>query len=216
MRNAENIKQVEALGVDMIGLDFNPKSPRYVNMINSGSGTIPDKADKDMVRNGDGNKKAKFAGVFTDDLPQNIITRVYNFKLDYVQLNGEETPEMIENLKATVVPDIKKDLKIIKTLKISCHEDFDKYSQYEGVADLFLFDMGYEAKETYNWSVLSTYKGSTPFLLSGEIGPEDAGRIKEFNHPMLYGIDINSRFETEPGIKDVAAISAFIKRIIKS
>lgn len=213
MRNAENIRQIEALGVDIIGLDFNPKSPRFVNMINSGSGTIPDRADKDMVSNGGDNKKAKLAGVFANDLPQNIITRVYNFKLDYVQLNGEETPEMIENLKATIVPDIKKELKIIKTLKISCHEDFDKYSQYEGIADLFLFDMGYEANEIYNWSILSTYKGTTPFLLSGEIGPEDAGRIKNLSHQMLYGIDINSRFETEPGIKDIAAISAFTKEI---
>lgn len=73
--------------------------------------------------------------------------------------------------------------------------------------------MGYEANEIYNWSILSTYKGTTPFLLSGEIGPEDAGRIKNLSHPMLYGIDINSRFETEPGIKDIAAISAFTKEI---
>lgn len=213
MRNAENIRQIESLGVDMIGLDFRPKSPRYVTMINSGSGTIPDRANQDMVSGCEGNRKAKFVGVFKDDLPQNIITRVYNFKLDYVQLDGNETPEMIENLKATIVPDIKKELKVIKTFKISCHEDFDRYSHYEGIADMFLFDMGYEAKEFYNWSILSTYKGYTPFLLSGEIGADDADRIKNFSHPMFYGIDINSKFETEPGVKDVAAISAFVNNI---
>ena len=217
MRDAGNIHEIEQLGVDMIGLIFYPKSPRYVNMVSSHSGIIPDKAAKGMDNIAGGNGKVKLVGVFVDDLPQNIITRIYNYRLDFVQLHGEETPEMIQNLKRTVVPDIRKELKVIKAISIADKTDLEKCRQYEGIADLLLFDTKCSTAggsgEKYDWTILSAYEGTTPFMLGGGIPPDAAARIKAFTHPMFYGIDLNSRFETEPGIKDATLIETFMKRL---
>ena len=93
MRDADNIRDISALGVDMIGLIFYPQSPRYVQMLSSGAGIIPDYAP-------DMGKTSLRVGVFVDDMPQNIVTRVYNYKLDYIQLHGNEPRETLENLRA--------------------------------------------------------------------------------------------------------------------
>ena len=114
MRDADNIRAVSALGVDMIGLIFWPQSPRYVRMINSRSGIIPDKAGEGVVD--DGLARPKLVGVFVDEMPQNIVTRVYNYTLDYVQLHGHESPTMIDNLRRTLDPDIRPGIKIIKAV----------------------------------------------------------------------------------------------------
>lgn len=96
----DNIRDISALGVDMIGLIFYPPSPRYVQQFSSGAGIIPDYAP-------DMGKTPLRVGVFVDDMPQNIVTRVYNYKLDYIQLHGNEPRETLENLRATIDPDIK-------------------------------------------------------------------------------------------------------------
>ena len=70
--------------------------------------------------------------------------------------------------------------------------------------------------EQFDWSVLDAYDGDIPFLLSGGIGPDDADRVRAFRHPMCVGIDLNSRFETEPGIKDVAQLATFIDAVRRS
>lgn len=100
MRDADNIRDISVLGVDMIGLIFYPPSPRYVQQFSSGAGIIPDYAP-------DMGKTPLRVGVFVDDMPQNIVTRVYNYKLDYIQLHGNEPRETLENLRATIDPDIK-------------------------------------------------------------------------------------------------------------
>ncbi|MFS6555267.1 phosphoribosylanthranilate isomerase, partial [Parabacteroides distasonis] len=97
--------------------------------------------------------------------------------------------------------------------------DIAQYLQYEDCADLLLFDtkcagMGGSGRH-FDWSVLSRYRGTTPFLLSGGIGPGDAGRIAAFRHPMLAGIDLNSRFETAPAVKDAALLREFIEDLKK-
>lgn len=133
MRDADNIRDISALGVDMIGLIFYPPSPRYVQQFSSGAGIIPDYAP-------DMGKTPLRVGVFVDDMPQNIVTRVYNYKLDYIQLHGNEPRETLENLRATIDPDIKPKIKIIKAISVSSAEDIKKYKEYVGAADLFLFD----------------------------------------------------------------------------
>lgn len=212
MRDADNIRDISALGVDMIGLIFYPPSPRYVQQFSSGAGIIPDYAP-------DMGKTPLRVGVFVDDMPQNIVTRVYNYKLDYIQLHGNEPRETLENLRATIDPDIKPNIKIIKTISVGSAEDIKKYKEYVGAADLFLFDTKCKtvggSGEQFDWQVLQAYDGDVPFLLSGGIGPDDAERIKNFHHPKCIGIDLNSKFEIEPALKDVEKLKQFLVKVKK-
>lgn len=210
MRDADNIRDISALGVDMIGLIFYPPSPRYVQQFSSGAGIIPDYAP-------DMGKTPLRVGVFVDDMPQNIVTRVYNYKLDYIQLHGNEPRETLENLRATIDPDIKPKIKIIKAISVSSAEDIKKYKEYVGAVDLFLFDTKCKtvggSGEQFDWQVLQAYDGDVPFLLSGGIGPDDAERIKNFHHPKCIGIDLNSKFEIEPALKDVEKLKQFLVKV---
>ena len=210
MRDADNIRDISALGVDMIGLIFYPPSPRYVQQFSSGAGIIPDYAP-------DMGKTPLRVGVFVDDMPQNIVTRVYNYKLDYIQLHGNEPRETLENLRATIDPDINPNIKIIKAISVSSAEDIKKYKEYVGAADLFLFDTKCKtvggSGEQFDWQVLQAYDGDVPFLLSGGIGPDDAERVKNFHHPKCIGIDLNSKFEIEPALKDVEKLKQFLEKV---
>ena len=215
MRDSDNIRQVAALGVDWMGMIFWDKSPRNVTMIPSHAGIIPDKAAKDVAKTE--TLHIKRVGVFVDEMAQNIITRVSNFNLDIVQLHGHETPTLIRNLRRTIDPDIKPGIKIMKAISVSNREDIANYKVYADCVDYFLFDtkcptVGGSGQQ-FDWSVLDAYDGEVPFLLSGGIGPDDAERIRAFHHPMCIGIDLNSRFETAPAMKDVALISQFLSQI---
>lgn len=236
MRHPDNIRAVSQLPIQYMGFIFYPKSSRYVGMTSSGTGLLPDIADKaiscfDNTQISDigdkyvascineekqphGSTYINKVGVFVDASVQDIITHVVNFGLDAIQLHGSETPTFIRNLKATLVPDICPKIKIFKAISIASAEDFDRCSQYDGIVDMFVFDtkcVGYGGSgKQFDWSVLDSYKGNTPFLLSGGIGFEDAERIKSIQHPQLAGIDLNSRFEIEPGLKDVELLKAFI------
>lgn len=233
MRDADNIRAVADLGVDLIGFVFCPQSLRFVKMIPSRAGIIPDYSEQRLkevaVRGSVGNNaeaggygagllgRPKRVGVFVNDMPQNIVTRVYNYKLDYIQLHGNEPRETCENLRKTLEPDIKPDIKIIKTISVAEEADIFQYRQYAEVVDLLLFDTksktaGGSGKH-FDWSVLETYDGELPFILSGGIGPDDVERVKCFAHPKCVGIDLNSRFETEPGMKDVEKLAVFLKAL---
>jgi phosphoribosylanthranilate isomerase (EC 5.3.1.24) len=223
MRDADNIREVAALGVDMIGFIFWPKSPRCVQLISSQAGIIPDYSEERYRQAATGQQAQTAAtqpqrvGVFVGEMPQTIVSYVYNYGLDYVQLHGQEKPVMIENLKHTLIPDIAPRIKIIKALSIRNREDVRQYKAYEGVADLLLFDTKCETMggsgEQFAWQVLDAYDGNTPFLLSGGIGPDDVEKVKAFAHPKCLGVDLNSRFETEPGRKDVERLRNFLQQI---
>ena len=227
MRDARNIREVSQLGVDMIGMIFYPKSPRYVEMQSSHAGIIPDYAKEDIGASDSSgsssesvstsSKSPARVGVFVDDMVQNIVTRVVNYHLDYVQLHGNEPREMCENLRSTLDPDIRPGIKIIKAISVSDASDIQKYKEYVGAVDLFLFDtkcktVGGSGRQ-FDWQVLEQYDGEVPFLLSGGIGPDDASRLHAFHHPKCIGIDLNSRFEIEPGVKDVEKLKGFLNEI---
>ena len=215
MRDAQNIREVSQLGVDMIGMVFYPKSPRYVEMQSSHAGIIPDYVKEDI--NIKSAKSPARVGVFVDDMVQNIVTRVVNYHLDYVQLHGNEPREMCENLRLTLDPDIRPGIKIIKAISVSDASDIQKYKEYVGAVDLFLFDTKCKtvggSGQQFDWQVLEQYDGEVPFLLSGGIGPEDASRLHAFHHPKCIGIDLNSRFEIEPGVKDVEKLKGFLNEM---
>ena len=216
LREPENIRDVEALGVDMVGLIFWKDSPRYVPMISAQAGIIPDYAWDQGARNPHSSLLSQKVGVFVDDMPQNIVTRVYNYHLDWVQLHGSESPVMIDNLKRTLIPDISPNVKIIKAISVSRREDIERWRPYQGHIDMLLFDTKCKSVggsgEHFDWSVLDSYDGDIPFLLSGGIGPDDAERVKHFRHPQFAGIDLNSRFETAPALKDIHLINDFLEQ----
>lgn len=225
MRDANNIAAVSALDVDMLGFVFYPQSNRYVATIPRLSKTMmsTQKEDKPLNTDSATSLKKRFSkrvGVFVDEMAQNIVTRVYNFRLDYIQLHGQESPTFIRNLRATLIPDIRPHLKIIKAISIANREDLEQYKIYENDVDLFLFDTKTPLQggsgQQFDWSLLQSYKGEVPFLLSGGIGPDDVSRIRSLHHPRMIGIDLNSKFETSPGIKDVVLLQNFIQALNSS
>ena len=195
MREADNIREVEALGIDLMGLIFWPKSKRYV-------------AERPQYLP----TQVKKVGVFVDATLEDMRQHIQDYQLDIIQLHGHETPEFIAQLSI-----INFQFSIIKAFNIATAEDLAQTKPYEGIVDYFLFDTKAQlpggSGEQFDWSVLSHYEGTTPFLLSGGIGPDDAERIKSFHHPRCIGIDLNSRFEIAPGLKDVNQLKDFISNL---
>ena len=221
MREPENIRALQQLDIDWMGFIFWPESPRFVRMISSRAGIIPDYSSLKEDRANKGQEspqnRVKRVGVFVDDMPQSIVARVYNYHLDIVQLHGAESKAMIENLRSTLVPDIQPDIKIMKTIAIASADDFKKTEEYEGTVDFFLFDtkcaeMGGSGRK-FEWDLIQRYKGTTPFLSGGGIAPEMVNDIKRINHPLFDGIDINSKFEIEPAVKDIDKIKQFLQAL---
>ena len=213
MRDAENIREVEALHPDWMGFIFWPKSRRYVS---SRPAYLP--------------TKCKRVGVFVDEDIEQVRRIADDYALDIIQLHGSESPEQIAHLSSlTSLIKVKATssithLSIIKAFNIATEDDLKATKAYEGIADYFLFDTTGKSVggngEKFDWSVLDTYEGSTPFLLSGGIGPDDAECVKDFliSRPSpltskCIGIDLNSRFETAPALKDINKLREFIKEI---
>lgn len=215
MREPENIRAVARLGADMIGMVFIPGSDRYVRMTSSRAGIIPDYGEDVYTGGADETRNLPvLAGVFADDMPQNIITRIYNYGLGCVQLDGGERPVMIDNLRRTVDPDIRRGLKVIKTVSVETEADMKRWREYSRHADMLLFrGSGGTDGGRFPWRWLDAYDGDLPFLLGGGIGPDDADEVRKISHPMFAGVDLDSRFETSPGVKDVTKIKEFIDSV---
>lgn len=196
MRDAENIREVEALGIDMMGFIFWPKSKRYVSECPA---YLP--------------KSCKRVGVFVDEGIEQVQCIAEEYALNIIQLHGHESPDYIRQF-GSVCGDT---IATIKAFNIATIDDFAQTKPYEGIVDYFLFDAKAQLPggngEKFDWSVLSAYDDETPFLLSGGIGPDDAERISNYHHPKCIGIDLNSRFEITPGLKDVNKLREFIKTI---
>lgn len=217
MRDAGNIREVERLGIDMMGFICWERSPRYVAEVPA---YLP---------------KCPRVGVFVDPSLDYVQQQAEAFGFSYIQLHGSESPEFCKAVRE------KTGCKIIKAISLprplqrrgerskACDIDgldTDEELQrlfpppLEGLGEAFLlFDTkcpthGGSGRK-FSWDVLRDYRGELPFLLSGGIGPEDVESLRMFLHPKCLGIDINSRFETEPGIKDVEKIRTFINAIRK-
>ena len=191
MRDAENIRALEEQAKpDLMGFICWERSPRFVSEVPS---YLP---------------KCPRVGVFVNPTLDYVLERRKAFGFSYIQLHGNELPDFCQEVRQKTGLKIIKAISIDKMSIVNC-----QLSIYEGITDLFLFDTKCKtiggSGQQFDWDILQSYKGETPFLLSGGIGPEDAERIKHWHHPQCIGIDINSRFETAPGIKDVAAIAKF-------
>jgi len=213
MRDAENIREVEQLGaeismvnpqwaIDWMGFIFWPGSKRYVS---EHPVYLP--------------QTTKKVGVFVDAAVDDITQKVQDYGLDIIQLHGHESPTFIRELATHFSPRPnsgggKNGIFFIKAFNIATEEDFEATKPYEGLVDYFLFDAKAQLPggngQQFDWSVLADYAGETPFLLSGGIGPDNAGRVKTFHHPRCIGIDLNSCFEIAPALKDTNKLKEFL------
>lgn len=196
MRSASNILEVERLGIDMMGFIFYDKSPRYV-------ARKPEYLPSSCSR----------VGVFVNSTLADTVYHVHDFGLDYVQLHGNESLEYARTLRRELPCGVR----MIRAVQVRSREDASDASLWDGTADLLLFETPsgqYGGTGTpFDWEMLHGYAGRTPFLIAGGIAPGNAAKAKAFSHPSFLGVDLNSKFESEPGLKDVAVLQKFIDKL---
>jgi len=201
LKHPNNIQQVAEQSPDFMGFIFYDKSPRFVD----------DKKLAEILK--DSYPEIIKTGVFVNEDPVKINEIVSTYGLGAVQLHGSETPELCASFKKT-------GLKVIKAFGIREASDFDQTERYEGCCDYFLFDTKTKkhggSGESFNWDLLKFYSGNTTFLLSGGIGIADIDEIKKISHPRFAGIDVNSGFEIEPGLKDIELIKKLTFKLKKA
>ena len=204
----KQLQQLDGLEIDFAGLNFYKGSPRYVG----------DKISSEQIKEADFDIKK--VGVFVDSSYDDIMKIVGDFNLDIVQLHGNETPDLCSELS--------EEIEVIKVFRVGGDNNIDAMvKNYDDVCDYYLFDTapqpvtkGREELASYggsgkqfDWNILLKAKIEKPFFLSGGIGPDDATKIKSFQHPDFFAIDINSKFETTPGVKDMGKLLKFIKEL---
>ena len=202
MTQLSQLEELGEMGVAFAGMIFYPKSPRFVLKT----------LDGEMV------KKAKLkvykVGVFVNASYEEIVNHVDNFGLDMVQLHGDETPRFCEQISLYI--------QTIKAFRLGENENIPwMIKDYKDCCDMYLFDTmgaGYGGTgKKFNWEVMSGLDIQKPFFLSGGIDPEDASAIRSFTHQSvakdLFAVDINSRFETSPGVKDLGKVREFIEKL---
>lgn len=204
MRDAENIREIDAIeGVDMIGLIFWDGSKRYVAQ-------KPEYLPVNAMR----------VGVFVDEEIEEVVAKVKEYELGIVQMHGDENLAYVSELrKALVSADVKMP-KVVKAIPVSSRSSVLKAMMWDGYVDGILFETptnGFGGSGvSFDWSLLSSYRARTPFFLTGGIGPQSLEALKEFSHPEWIGVDLNSKFETAPGVKDVEAVRQFVKELLAS
>lgn len=207
MKFQDNILEIASLKPDYLGFIFYEKSARnFENEIPEISSEI------------------KKTGVFVNESSGFILEKARKYNFHSIQLHGEETPQFCAILRK----ELKKlketsEVEIIKVFSVNEEFDFNEVSPYEAVADYFLFDTKGTKKGgngiTFNWDILKEYPSKKPFFLSGGIGVEEIESIQsllaEFQktgkQDLLYAIDVNSKFEIEPGLKDLQQLEVFKK-----
>jgi phosphoribosylanthranilate isomerase len=194
MTDPGNLLEVMKLGPDWVGLIFYPPSPRYVR----------DCQPLSFLK--DRNSPVKIMGVFVNPTRDEINSRNEILHFDGIQLHGNESPDFCFTYK-------QQGFNVFKAFGIHPDFSFDITESYEGSIDYFLFDTKSAnfggTGEQFDWDILSDYKGKTPFLLSGGISSE----TNIFpDHPRFAGVDLNSRFEDSPGIKNISLLDSYIKK----
>lgn len=192
----QDLEALVELGADYAGFIFYGKSPRFAG----------NKLDGRTVR--EKGKNIGKVGVFVNADAQQIMQTVKDYGLDMIQLHGEESPLLCEQLRVTVP--------VMKVFHVS-DKGYEQASPYLGVSDYFLFDTAGAAYggtgQQFNWELLKDYKYDQPFFLSGGIGPADVEALQRWRHEKLFAVDVNSRFETAPGAKDMEKVAAFIQQL---
>ena len=197
MKYPENILQIASVKPDYLGFIFWEKSARFFD------GILPELP-----------KSIQKVGVFVDADLDEIISKINQHDLDLVQLHGNESASFCKELKLINIP-------IIKAFSVDSDFDFEKLSNYDEVCDYFLFDTKGKLPggngSVFDWNLLENYKLSTPYFLSGGIGLQEVTNIEEFIKSDIskycVTIDVNSKFEIQPGLKNEKEILKFKKML---
>tara|TARA_Y100000287_G_scaffold185454_1_gene188766 strand:+ start:2709 stop:3326 length:618 start_codon:yes stop_codon:yes gene_type:complete len=195
MRELENISALSELDPNYIGFIFWSESSRFVN-----KKTPP--LDKKIIK----------TGVFVDATFDYILTKIKDHQLDAVQLHGQESCSYCKVIKDY-------GLKVIKSFSIKNTFDFNTLEDYENSCDYYLFDTKGKLPGgngfTFDWKILNEYPSQKPFFLSGGIGVDNLNEIKKLVKTKLpiHAIDVNSKFETAPGNKNIELLKKFKKEI---
>lgn len=199
MKYAGNVRDVVRLHPDYIGFNFYTRSKRFV-----GDEFEMPKVPHTIMK----------VGVFVNADTEEILRKVKIYKLDLVQLHGDESAEYCAKLNKSV--------KIIKAFGIDEKFNFSVLKKYEDCCDYFLFDTkskGFGGSGVkFDWKMLAKYKGKKPFFLSGGIDLESAGEIVRLRSkfPNLFAVDVNSKFETEIALKNTNKLSELKDEIAAS
>jgi phosphoribosylanthranilate isomerase len=201
MKDPGEIQQLKQLGVDYAGLIFFEGSKRFVEYTDKtlSSFLFPIEIKK--------------IGVFVNEDPELVKRICVEFDLYAVQLHGDEN--------AKVCSELRQFTRVIKAFRIKEKEAVDELVKpFMQVSDYFLFDNGNGGfggtGKKFNWNCLQSATIGKPFFLSGGIGPGDAELLKSFHHPFLEGVDLNSRFETQPARKNISMLESFICELRKT
>ena len=201
MCDPDNIMEISGLMPDLMGFIFYPVSKRYALNI----------TDPSLLKGL--NPKIKKTGVFVNESSDQIIRTVIKYSLDFVQLHGNEPPELCRVLK-------ERGIGVIKTFRIKDNYDFEQCSDYILCTDYFLFDTltdGFGGSGVkFSWEELKNYKSGHPFFLSGGISPDDLEIISAISVKGFCGIDLNSRFEIKPGLKNYVTLKNFVSALRKN
>lgn len=195
LNDPENLQAIQVFNPDLLGFIFYEKSPRRLDL---------DRMEKPIQEL---ETSAKKVGVFVDAPIDHVLAYCQLLGLDYCQLHGDESLDYVQTIKAT-------GLKIIKVFRMGkVGVQTHQLDAFDGLCDYFLFDTNTKnyggSGKKFDWSLIKQYKGNTPFILSGGIDPEDAAQVEQFDHPLFEGIDLNSRFESEPGVKNTDSLNQF-------
>jgi phosphoribosylanthranilate isomerase len=198
MKYPDNILEVGSLLPDYMGFIFWEKSARYFD------GVLPNLP-----------QSIKKTGVFVNASQEDIVSKVNQYDLQVVQLHGHESVTFCQKLKNTLA----KSIEIIKVFSVNSTFDFDELKPFESVCDYFLFDTKGKLPggngTTFDWKVLEKYPSQKPFFLSGGIGLDEIDLVKQILKTDLpiYAIDVNSKFEIEPGLKNTKLLASFKQKI---
>lgn len=194
MKDPENIKQLIDIQPDYIGFIFYPRSKRY----------MADSLESEILKAIPGHIKK--VGVFVNETDEKITKAVKKFQLDFIQLHGDESPNLCNSLNIN-------GLSIIKAFQIHQNFDFAQLESYKKSCQYFLFDTQTAlyggSGHKFNWQLLENYDNEKAFFLSGGIDLEDINNILNINNLNIHAIDINSKFEIEPGLKNIEKIKEF-------
>ena len=186
LKHPGNISEVAALEPDYVGFICYAPSPRYATELNS---EILDALPEPIYK----------TAVFVNEDAEIIQKLVDSYNFDAIQLHGNESPYFCKEFKDKVT--------VIKAFGIGEGFDFERLKQFADSVDYFLFDTKTDihggSGQTFDWSLLDNYKMDIPFFLSGGLSLENLEEIKAIKHPQFYGVDFNSKFELEPGLKDI-------------
>lgn len=196
MRDPGNIREVASLSPGYMGFIFYDRSPRYCAGLSADIVTEVASAGIRPVMVG------------VDMTEEQLMQKCNDYGFRIVQLHGHESPAMCRELRAA-------GLEVWKAAALRTKDDVARLSEYEDNVDMFLFDTpssGYGGTgRKFDWTILDSYNLDRKFMLSGGISAIDADEIRKIAHPAMHGIDVNSRFELSPGVKDVAALQKFLR-----